>query len=62
MASGQLLFRTLQVMQWGLIPHWQKEDQKSLFLNNCRVDGMLEKPSFRMPARKGQRCVVLCDG
>ena len=52
-------------MKWGLVPSWHKgEDARSFptLLNNCRYDGMFEKPSFRNAISKRQRCVVLADG
>lgn len=54
--------RVLQVMKWGLVPTWQKESQSRLLLNNCRYEGMMDKPSFRNAISKRQRCVVLADG
>lgn len=54
----------LQVMKWGLIPSWHKGKANSYpaLLNNCRSEGMMEKPSFRNAIQKRQRCVVLADG
>ena len=51
-------------MKWGLIPSWHKGNPRSFptLLNNCRYDGMFEKPSFRNAIAKKQRCVVLVDG
>ena len=56
--------RVVQVMKWGLVPSWHKGDPRSFptLLNNCRYDGMLEKPSFRTAVSRRQRCVVLADG
>lgn len=31
-------------------------------MNNARSDTMLEKRSYKIPLRKGQRCVVVADG
>ncbi|XP_064395099.1 abasic site processing protein HMCES-like isoform X2 [Halichondria panicea] len=51
-------------MKWGLVPSWYKGEpgKFSTLLNNCRHEGMLEKPSFRTAVQKKQRCVVLADG
>ena len=56
--------KVIQVMKWGLVPSWHKGDPHSFptLLNNCRFDGMLEKPSFRTAVSRRQRCVVLADG
>lgn len=29
---------------------------------NCRAEGILEKPTFAVPLKKGRRCVVLAEG
>lgn len=62
--TGESTERVIQVMKWGLIPSWHKGDPRSFptLLNNCRYDGMLEKPSFRTAVSRRQRCVVLADG
>ena len=51
-------------MKWGLLPAWFKGDPRALKLSmsNCRLDGILDKASFRRPLERGQRCVVLADG
>ncbi|XP_003385948.1 PREDICTED: embryonic stem cell-specific 5-hydroxymethylcytosine-binding protein-like [Amphimedon queenslandica] len=57
--------RVIQVMKWGLVPQWHRgSDCKSFptLLNNCRFDGMFDKPSFRPAISRRQRCVVLCQG
>ena len=56
--------RVLQCMKWGLVPSWHKGEPSSFgtMLNNCRLDGITEKPSFRGALSKGQRCVVVVDG
>ena len=56
--------RVLQCMKWGLVLSWHKDDPSSFgtMLNNCRLDGITEKPSFRGALSKGQRCVVVVHG
>ena len=57
--------RVLQPMKWGLVPSWRNAGQSkshSPLLNNCRLEGMLEKPSFRSAVEKRRRCVVVADG
>ncbi|CAL1277658.1 unnamed protein product [Larinioides sclopetarius] len=54
----------LTLMRWGLIPSWYKGNIQECFLktNNCRHEGILEKPTFRGAAAAGRRCIVLADG
>ena len=49
----------LELMQWGLIPFWSKE-QKSIAIN-ARVEGILNKPAFRKPIRY-HRCLIPATG
>lgn len=54
----------LTLMRWGFIPSWYKGSIQECFLktNNCRIEGLLEKPTFRGAAAAGRRCIVLADG
>jgi putative SOS response-associated peptidase YedK len=52
---------TLALMQWGLVPAWSKDPKASSGLINARIEGILNKPRFRMPVRKS-RCLVPSDG
>jgi putative SOS response-associated peptidase YedK len=54
----------LRVMRWGLVPSWFKGDLKDFKLStiNARLESLMEKPMFRTPLMKGQRCVVVVDG
>ena len=57
--------KIIQPMMWGLVPHFFKgESVKSNVYktNNCRVESVLEKKSYIPSLKRGQRCVVLCDG
>jgi len=55
----------IQLLTWGLIPHWVKDEKSALEIRfktlNSRAETLLAKPSFREPARK-QRCLILTDG
>lgn len=51
----------LQRFQWGLIPYWSRNTKASSNLINARAEGIVSKPSFRMPIRK-RRCLVIADG
>ncbi len=52
--------KALQPMRWGLIPHWAKNEKSSNNLINARSEGIMTKPSFRIPIRK-KRCIVIAD-
>ena len=51
----------ITLMQWGLIPSWSKDTKSSGGLINARVEGILDRPTFRTPIRK-RRCLVPADG
>lgn len=50
----------LQLMQWGLVPHWSTDGKNSGKLINARAEGIEEKPSFREPLHS-RRCLVPAD-
>ena len=45
---------------WGLIPYWAKDSKRNGLNFNARVEGILSKPTFRVPFRK-RRCLVPVD-
>jgi putative SOS response-associated peptidase YedK len=51
----------IMLMQWGMIPAWSRDPKPSSGLINARIEGVLNKPSFRAQVRK-HRCLVPCDG
>ncbi len=55
----------IHMLEWGLVPHWIKGPDEAREIRtktmNARGESVLEKPSFRDPARRG-RCLVLADG
>lgn len=51
---------TLQQMVWGLVPHWSRDGANGGKLINARAEGILEKPSFRLPAIQ-RHCLVPAD-
>lgn len=51
----------LQMMQWGLVPFWAKEQSIGNKLINARLETLAQKPSFKY-AVKERRCIVPADG
>jgi putative SOS response-associated peptidase YedK len=56
---------TIQMLRWGLIPFWVKDDDTAMQIRmktfNARSETIFEKPSFRHAITKN-RCMVLVDG
>jgi len=61
----QLKPGSIQLFNWGLIPHWVKTkadaDKLRAQTLNARSETIFEKPSFRSSITN-QRCLVLADG
>jgi putative SOS response-associated peptidase YedK len=53
--------RVVELMRWGLVPHWAKDASIGHKLNNARADGLFDKPSFRQAARR-RRCLLPASG
>lgn len=55
----------VELLRWGLIPFWVKDDEKAARLRrstlNARGETLFEKPSFRSSISH-QRCLILVDG
>jgi putative SOS response-associated peptidase YedK len=56
--------RVLCSMRWSLVPHYHKGNlaEYKPILNNCRVETIEEKPTFKVPLRNGRRCIILAEG
>ena len=52
--------RQAEMMRWGLIPFWAKDDSIGNRLINARSESVAEKPAFRA-AMKRRRCLVPVD-
>lgn len=52
--------RSLDVVRWGLIPHWAKDASIGAKLINARAEGLADKPSFRDAYRR-RRCLIPAD-
>ncbi|XP_030374739.1 abasic site processing protein HMCES [Scaptodrosophila lebanonensis] len=63
-ASDQKNARVVVPMMWGMIPFWHKGDYRrhGLTTNNCRLEHLMDSKLYRGPFKRGQRCVVLCEG
>jgi putative SOS response-associated peptidase YedK len=53
--------RVAELMRWGLVPHWAKDNAIGHKLNNARAEGVFEKPSFRQGVRR-RRCLLPASG
>lgn len=54
----------IAAMIWGLIPNWHNKQEKVDHFKafNCRLESVLEKPSFSNAFSKGQTCVLVLSG
>ncbi|MEA3450287.1 MAG: SOS response-associated peptidase [Bacteroidota bacterium] len=50
----------IQNFQWGLIPHWAKDDGIKKYTLNAKIETLNEKPSYRDAVNN--RCLVIADG
>jgi putative SOS response-associated peptidase YedK len=53
--------RVLRLMQWGLVPHWAKDEKIGNKMINARAETLTEKRSFKN-LLASNRCLVLADG
>ncbi len=62
--------RTLELMKWGLVPHWAARERTAAgaspakrppLMINARVETLVDKPTFR-DALSRRRCLVPADG
>ena len=53
--------RRVELMRWGLVPFWAKDEKIGYKMINARAETLSEKPSFRK-ALTLQRCIVPADG
>ena len=49
----------IQLIQWGLIPHWAKDDDIKKNTLNARIETIYEKPAFRDVTNK--RCLIMAN-
>lgn len=51
----------LDLLRWGLIPSWAKDESISSKMINARAETLAEKPSFKR-LLTSKRCLVVADG
>jgi putative SOS response-associated peptidase YedK len=52
---------TLDVLRWGLVPAWAKDESIGSKMINARAETLAEKPSFKR-LLNSKRCLVVADG
>jgi len=53
--------RVGSMLQWGLVPHWAKDESIGSRLINARAESAADKPAFRAALRR-RRCLVPASG
>jgi putative SOS response-associated peptidase YedK len=51
----------MEMLRWGLIPSWAKEESIGARMINARAETLAEKPSFKK-LLAARRCMVVADG
>ncbi len=55
--------RRLELLRWGLIPHWAQQDKPRHPMINARAETVRERPAYRdLVEQARHRCLVLADG
>jgi putative SOS response-associated peptidase YedK len=53
--------RVLDVLRWGLVPHWAKDPKSGYKMINARAETVTKKPAYRSAFAK-HRCLIVVDG
>ncbi|GCE26721.1 putative SOS response-associated peptidase YoqW [Dictyobacter alpinus] len=51
----------LELLRWGLIPSWAKDESMGSKMINARAETLAEKPSFKRLLHS-RRCLIVADG
>lgn len=51
---------SIEMLQWGLIPHWANKDWNKAFTLNARYETLKEKPAFKHIINN--RCLIITNG
>lgn len=51
----------LELLRWGLVPAWAKDESAGARMINARAETLAEKPSFKRLLRS-RRCLIVADG
>ena len=52
--------KTIEMLNWGLVPEWSNQDWNKTYTLNARVETIEKKPAFRNYLEN--RCIILVDG
>ena len=53
-------YKLIQNVNWGLIPHWAKDNEIRKYTVNAKIETINDKPAFRDSTNN--RCIILSDG
>ena len=53
--------RVMDVLRWGLVPHWAKDPRTGYKMINARAETVTTKPAYRS-AFANHRCLIVVDG
>jgi putative SOS response-associated peptidase YedK len=51
----------LELIKWGLVPSWSKDEKPPYSMINARAETIFEKPTYKRLI-KSKRCLILSDG